>query len=165
MVEGGRKGRQRELVTPGTHGVFFARFTVKTVKSAGLAEAVTQIGPREAAKVLIVDDDFALRDALCAVLEGEGFVVAAVSNGQEALDYLRSGARPSLVLLDLMMPIMNGWEFRAEQRQDPELADIPVIVLSAFARYGEEELRGIDRFLRKPFQLADLLAAVRAHCG
>jgi CheY-like chemotaxis protein len=146
------------------HGLFFAPFEPKTVKSAGLAEAVTQIGPREAAKVLIVDDDFALRDALCAALEGEGLAVAAVSNGQEALDYLRSGARPSLVLLDLMMPIMNGWEFRAQQRQDPELSDIPVVVLSAFARSGDEELRGIGQFLRKPFQLADLLAAVRAYC-
>ncbi len=144
--------------------MFFARFTLKIVKSAGLAEAVTQIGPREGAKVLIVDDDFALRDALCAALEGEGFAVAAVSNGQEALDYLRSGARPSLVLLDLMMPVMNGWEFRAQQRQDPQLADIPVIVLSAFARSGDEELRGIGQFLRKPFQLADLLAAVRSYC-
>jgi CheY-like chemotaxis protein len=144
--------------------VFFARLTFKTVKSAELAEAVTQIGPREAAKVLIVDDDFALRDALCAALEGEGFSVAAVSNGEEALEYLRNGARPCLVLLDLMMPIMNGWEFRAEQRQDPELADIPVIVLSAFARSGDEELRGIGQFLRKPFQLSDLLAAVRAYC-
>jgi CheY-like chemotaxis protein len=144
--------------------VLFARFTPKTVKSAELAEAVTQIGPRQAAKVLIVDDDFALRDALCAALEGEGFSVAAVSNGEEALEYLRNGARPCLVLLDLMMPIMNGWEFRAEQRQDPELADIPVIVLSAFARSGDEELRGIGQFLRKPFQLSDLLAAVRAYC-
>jgi CheY-like chemotaxis protein len=144
--------------------VLFARFTPKTVKSAELAEAVTQIGPRQAAKVLIVDDDFALRDALCAALEGEGFSVAAVSNGEEALEYLRNGARPCLVLLDLMMPIMNGWEFRAEQRQDPELADIPVIVLSAFARSGDEELRGIERFLRKPFELSDLLAAVRAYC-
>ena len=115
--------------------------------------------------MLIVDDDFALRDALCAALEGEGYVVEAVANGKEALDYLRGGARPSLVLLDLMMPVMNGWEFRAEQRQDPELADIPVIVLSAFARgSGDEELRGIGQFLRKPFHLADLLAAVRAYC-
>ena len=144
--------------------MFFASFAAKTVKSTELAEAVTQIGPGQAAKVLIVDDDFALRDALCAALEAEGFAVAAASNGREALDYLRSGARPSLVLLDLMMPIMNGWEFRTEQRQDPELADIPVVVLSAFARSGDEELRGIGQFLRKPFQLADLLAAVRAYC-
>jgi len=144
--------------------VFIARFKSKTVKTAGLAQSVTEIGTGQAAKVLIVDDDFALRDALCAALEGEGFAVAAVSNGREALEYLRSGARPSLVLLDLMMPIMNGWEFRAEQRQDPELADIPVVVLSAFARSGDEELRGIGQFLRKPFQLADLLAAVRAYC-
>src|ERR1700730_8122955 len=149
---------------PGTHGVFFASFAAKTVKTAELALSVTEIGTGQAAKVLIVDDDFALRDALCAALEGEGFAVAAVSNGQEALDYLRSGARPSLVLLDLMMPIMNGWEFRAEQRQDPELADIPVIVLSAFARSGDEELRGHAHSLRKPFQLADLRAAVRAYC-
>jgi CheY-like chemotaxis protein len=144
--------------------VFFASFAAKTVKTAELARAVTEIGTGQAAKVLIVDDDFALRDALCAALEGEGFAVAAASNGQEALEYLRNGARPRLVLLDLMMPIMNGWEFRAEQRQDPELADIPVIVLSAFARSGDEELRGIEQFLRKPFQLADLLAAVRAYC-
>jgi len=145
--------------------VFFAGFAEKTVKTAELAEAVTQIGPREVGKVLIVDDDFALREALCVALEGEGFAVAAAANGQEALDYLRTEGRPCLVLLDLMMPIMNGWEFRAQQRQEPELADIPVVVLSAFARSGDEELRGIEQFLRKPIDLADLLAAVRAYCG
>ena len=130
----------------------------------GLTQALTEIRPEERKKVLIVDDDFSLREALCVALEGEGIPVMAGANGREALDYLCASELPCLVLLDLMMPIMNGWEFRAEQRQDPRLADIPVVVLSAFSRSGDEELRGIEHYLRKPVDLGDLLSAVRRYC-
>lgn len=124
----------------------------------------TRRAPGAGKDVLIVDDDFALREALCAALEGEGFSVASAGNGREALEYLRREERPRVVLLDLMMPIMNGWEFRAEQRQDPELASIPVVVLSAFSRATDEELRDIKDFLRKPVTLTELLSAIRPYC-
>ena len=113
--------------------------------------------------ILVVDDDFALREALCAALEGEGFSVVGAGNGREALEHLRHEDPPCVVLLDLMMPVMNGWEFRAEQRQDPKLANIPVIVLSAFSRATDEELRDVKRFLRKPVSLTELLEAIRPY--
>ncbi len=114
--------------------------------------------------ILVVDDDFALREALCVALEAEGFRVASAGNGREALDYLRREDPPCVVLLDLMMPVMNGWEFRAEQRMDPKLARVPVVVLSAFSRESDEELRGVELFLRKPVNLSTLLDALRPYC-
>ena len=118
--------------------------------------------------ILVVDDDFELRDSLCAALEEEGFAVAGAGNGREALDYLRRDSfrehRPCVVLLDLMMPIMNGWEFRAEQRRDPAIASIPVVVLSAFAQANDEELHDIGTFLRKPVDIPTLVAALRPYC-
>jgi CheY-like chemotaxis protein len=119
--------------------------------------------------VLVVDDDFGLRESLCAALEEEGFAVAGAGNGREALDYLRRESHrqhsPSVVLLDLMMPVMNGWEFRAEQERDPDIASIPVVILSAFARATDEELRGIETFLRKPVDMPTLLEALRPYCA
>jgi len=119
--------------------------------------------------ILVVDDDFELRESLCAALEEEGFAVAGAGNGREALDYLRRESRsqhsPSVVLLDLMMPVMNGWEFRAEQRRDPAIASIPVVILSAFARATDEELRDVETFLRKPVDMPTLLEALRPYCG
>src|SRR5438445_696734 len=81
--------------------------------------------------VLLVDDDFEICDTLSQLLQDEGYSVATASNGLEALHYLRGATLPRLILLDLMMPVMNGWQFRHEQQRDPELASIPLVVLSA----------------------------------
>ena len=81
--------------------------------------------------ILIVEDDSDLREALSEVLRDEGYSVESAADGREALDRLRRDLRPSLILLDLTMPVMNGWQFRAEQRRDPALSEIPVVVLSA----------------------------------
>src|SRR4051794_38724785 len=81
--------------------------------------------------ILIVEDDAATRDALSIVLGDEGYTVVGVANGQEAIHHLHSAAPPNLILLDLMMPIMDGWQFRRAQVQDPRLDSIPVVVLSA----------------------------------
>src|SRR5207249_387698 len=89
-----------------------------------------------AATVLVVEDDFDLRDALVPILEYEGHRVVSAANGREALDWLHAMPPPSLILLDLMMPVMNGEEFRAEQLRDPALASIPGVILSAHP--GEE---------------------------
>jgi CheY-like chemotaxis protein len=116
--------------------------------------------------VLVVEDDADILRALVQVLEDEGIVVRAVENGRAALEALRSpGARPPcVILLDLMMPVMDGWEFRAEQLRDPALAGIPVIVLTADGATVERGflLDGAPA-LRKPIDLETLLAAVGAH--
>ena len=92
----------------------------------------------------------------------EGFRAHAVANGREALDYLHHGDRPEVILLDLMMPVMDGWAFRRAQCSEPELADVPVIVLSAL-----DPDRGADigvEFLKKPLDFDRLLALVRHYC-
>jgi CheY-like chemotaxis protein len=114
--------------------------------------------------VIIVDDDTAVRAAICDVLHEVGYAVAAFENGRTALEYLRDGNRPSLILLDLMMPVMDGWAFLCEKREDPRLAAIPVAVLSAA---GIERLPAdvpADHFLRKPFQVSPLLDLVARTC-
>lgn len=117
--------------------------------------------------VLVVDDDRDLRDALCGALEESGFSAVGASNGREALDYLRSDVeKPALILLDWMMPVMSGSEFRDEQVRDPKIADIPVIVVSAHVKadlFGVS--LGIKTLLRKPFPLGELIAQVEKHAG
>jgi CheY-like chemotaxis protein len=111
------------------------------------------------ASVLVVDDEVDIREAVAELLAGEGYEVLDASDGAEALRKARA-FHPSVVLLDLMMPGMNGWEFCARRKGDPELERIPVIVLSALGR-----VQGIDavEYLQKPFELEDLLSAVKAH--
>ena len=99
------------------------------------------------------------------VLRALGYDVATAANGQEALDQLRSGpGLPSLILLDLMMPVMDGWQFRDEQKQDPALSAIPVVVVSADGRVDEKaSALGAAAYLRKPVEIEDLLATVQQH--
>ena len=113
--------------------------------------------------VLIVEDDEDLRDMMAQMLSIEGFDATAVANGREALEYLHSTAKPHVILLDLMMPVMDGWEFRRQQQADPELAPVPVIVLSALdpARAGAVDALA---FLKKPLDFDRLLELVREHC-
>jgi CheY-like chemotaxis protein len=116
--------------------------------------------------VLIVDDDAAIRDALTTLLKDEGYYVATASNGVEALDTLRRGLRPCAILLDLMMPVMDGWDFRAVQRQDPVLSQIPVIVVTA-AGFRTDTI--VDQFgavecVHKPPPPVALIDAVHRHC-
>ncbi len=88
--------------------------------------------------LLLVDDDERVREALVALLEAQGYPVVGAANGREALDVLRvRGLRPGLILLDLMMPVMDGWQFRAAQLADAELATVPVVVFSAHPRARE----------------------------
>ena len=88
--------------------------------------------------ILVIEDDAATRAAVSLALEDEGYSVTAVPNGQEALHHLRRTAPPDLILLDLMMPVMNGWEFRRQQAQDPALQWIPVVVVSADAAVSQK---------------------------
>ena len=108
--------------------------------------------------ILVVDDDAEVRGAVTDLLESHGYVVVPASNGQEALDELKmQELRPALILLDLMMPIMDGQAFCAEQQADPDLRDIPVVVFSAFdADVSSKKLPRID----KPVMADKLLDSV-----
>lgn len=120
-----------------------------------------------ARQVLVVDDDDNLRFMLQLVLEDAGYAVQQAPDGVHALALLRSAATlPCAILLDLNMPTMTGWEFRAEQRQDPALAAIPVVVVSA-DRSLEGQPGDLDaaEYFHKPIRFPDLLAALAALCS
>jgi CheY-like chemotaxis protein len=114
--------------------------------------------------VLIVDDDAAIRSVLTMVFEEEGFAVETASNGHDALGQLQRGLRPAVILLDWLMPRMNGAEFRAAQRQDAELAGIPVVVMSAHLEHENAQGLGADRFFPKPLDYNQLVETVSAYC-
>jgi CheY-like chemotaxis protein len=113
--------------------------------------------------VFVVEDDVDTRDMLGRFLELEGYTVELASNGKQALERLRQGVHPCVILLDLMMPVMDGWQFRREQVQHHELADIPVIVVSAAGRERIAEIHA-DGYLTKPVDLEQLLARVTEYC-
>ncbi|HEY3451411.1 MAG TPA: response regulator [Myxococcales bacterium] len=117
--------------------------------------------PLPAAPVMLVEDDPDIRAMVSQLLELEGFTVKACEDGHEALSVLRAGERPFLILLDLMMPKMNGWQFRAEQMRDAALAAIPVVVLSGDVRGQDPGSVRADGYLKKPIDLDVLLEAVR----
>ncbi len=109
-------------------------------------------------RVLVIEDDRAIREAVAEILSMEGYEVAEAGNGLEGLREARA-CPPSLIVLDLMMPTMNGWQFREAQRHDPALADIPVLVLSAYSDMPGPRLDEAARF-PKPFDVVTLLLAV-----
>jgi len=115
--------------------------------------------------VLVVDDDRDIRDSLIEMLEDHGFRAVGAANGREALEVLRTGALPCMILLDLMMPVMDGRGFREEQIKDPTWSAVPVIVISA---YGDVDAQahalGLE-YLRKPLATRTLIEAVRRSCG
>jgi CheY-like chemotaxis protein len=111
---------------------------------------------------LVVEDDIDIRESLTGVLEAEGLAVVATANGEEALSYLRGApTTPDFILLDLMMPIMDGFQFREEQRKDARLSGIPVIVLSGHpnARAKATHL-GAAAVIVKPVTLDGLLTVI-----
>jgi CheY-like chemotaxis protein len=112
--------------------------------------------------VLVVDDDFDIRDSLADVLRDEGYGVEVAADGEEALAQLRRmSPPPGLILLDWMMPRCDGEQFRAQQKIDPELASIPVVLLTADARLPEKRaLLDVDDYLAKPVDLDLLLETV-----
>jgi CheY-like chemotaxis protein len=100
---------------------------------------------------------------MAQLLALEGYRAQTVPNGRAALDYLRQGDFPDVILLDLMMPVMDGWEFRRRQREDPQLARVPVVVLSALDQSRAADLEGAA-FLKKPLDFDRLLELVRQYC-
>lgn len=114
-------------------------------------------------RLLVVDDEAAILDALQDVLTLEGYAVTTALNGAEGLRRLGE-ARPDLLLLDLMMPVMDGRELLRRVRQDPELKTLPVVLMSA-GRISEEERRAATATLAKPFELEELLATLARQLG
>lgn len=122
-------------------------------------------------RVMVVDDDEAITDLLKQVIEREGYEVDVFVNGQTALDFLKEtsnkkGELPCLIILDLMMPVMNGYLFRENQLKDPELAAIPVVICTAGAVLANQKIRDllIKNVLKKPMELDALLAEINSSC-
>lgn len=126
-----------------------------------MSKELSRVAPSK--KVLIVEDDPDSQEAFSAAIGDAGFDVMAVKDGREALTYLRAGGRADAILLDLMMPRMDGWQFRRRQLADEKLAGIPVIVVSA-ARIARGSALGFGAatFLGKPVHFDDLLGAIAA---
>jgi CheY-like chemotaxis protein len=115
--------------------------------------------------VLVVEDHESTREAFALLLSSVGYRVATAPDGRQALEHLRHGERPCLILLDLMMPGMDGWQFREEQRRDEQLADIPVIVCSAAGNLRERAGRlQAASYLDKPIDPDLLLTTVYRVC-
>jgi CheY-like chemotaxis protein len=115
--------------------------------------------------ILIVEDDADTRAAMQFFLEAHGYTVMVASDGAQGLAKLRAGLRPCLILLDLMMPEKNGFQFRVEQVLDPELSEIPVVVYSGNAdAHAHANVLGGVTHLTKPLDLDKLLAAVKTCC-
>lgn len=118
-------------------------------------------GSKAESHILIVDDDQDVREVVGQILELEGFRVHHAANGGEALALLARRDRPDLILLNLTMPVMNGWAFRAEQLQRPGLAAIPVVLISSEPFPGATaQSLGIAHVLPKPIFVPDLLRLV-----
>lgn len=113
--------------------------------------------------ILIIEDDEGIRSTLRLMLELEGYTVLVAENGKEGLEILPRMQRPCLILLDLMMPVMNGWEFMQALEKDMILATIPVVIVTAYGSRGiETKAQGL---IKKPVKLDELLSLVKRYCG
>ena len=119
---------------------------------------------KQRGRLLIVEDDEDIQTDVAELLRDEGYDVVVAHHGADALRILRAGLVPSLILLDLMMPIMDGWQFRTEQLQDPVLARIPVVL---FSGAGDVHKYAVDMnvagYVSKPIKLEHLFRTVAAH--
>ena len=120
-----------------------------------------------AAKVLLVDDDFAILNGISDFLESEGFSVVLASNGIDALNKLRSGLSVDVIVLDVLMPVMDGWDFRAEQLADPSLRATPVVVITASGFSQNTLLHQLKAYevLAKPLDLGGFVRTLKDACG
>jgi CheY-like chemotaxis protein len=118
-------------------------------------------GDRENPNILVVEDDEDAREAMVALLQMKGYHAVPAGNGREALDYLDQAPAPDLIILDLWMPVMDGWQFRSEQVRNPRLAHIPVIVVTALADRADVDANEI---IIKPVDVDHLLTTVDQYC-
>ena len=118
-------------------------------------------GDRENPSILVVEDDEDAREAMVALLQMKGYRAVPAGNGREALDYLDQEAAPDLIILDLWMPVMDGWHFRSEQIKNPRLAHIPVIVVTALSDRADVDANEV---IIKPVDVDRLLTKVDQYC-
>jgi CheY-like chemotaxis protein len=114
--------------------------------------------------ILIVEDDADIRETLQHLLESSGYTARAAGNGQEALEMIESLGHPCLILLDLMMPVMDGWAFLSALECNERLASVPIVIVSAYTDRGVVSERA-QQVLQKPVDIHALMEAVREHCG
>jgi len=114
-------------------------------------------------RILVVDDDPDLRRVLVSILVDEGYGVVEAANGADALEILREDRSFILILLDLVMPVLDGWQFREEQSGDPALALIPVVAMSTYASHGEHVPPQATPYLEKPFRASVLLGIIKTN--
>jgi CheY-like chemotaxis protein len=117
------------------------------------------MGEPDTKSILVVDDDADIRHSLTEILVDEGYDALTAGNGREALSMIRANHLPSLIVLDLTMPIMDGYEFLIEQRRDDALAGIPVVVVTADIKKRADEL-GVAAVIAKPFSVRELLEKI-----
>lgn len=115
-------------------------------------------------RILVVEDDNSIRELLVELLQSEGYIVASAVNGLEGLKLLQNQEQPDLILIDLMMPVMDGYTFRSEQMKNTKWSKIPVVVMSAEANAKEKMKNfGITAFLSKPVELDTILKTVERY--
>jgi CheY-like chemotaxis protein len=136
--------------------------TAPVARPRGETESERQLREAPKCTILVVDDDEGIREALAEILELSGYRVAVAADGQVAVDMLEVGLEPAAIILDLMMPRMDGWTFLDRLRHDPKHQGIPVVVTSAVAW---ETPPGADACLQKPFDIAQLDRAVARLCA
>ena len=124
---------------------------------------MSSMSSRASDYILVVEDDRDLREILGESLELEGYDVVSAEHGQAALQKLETGPRPCLILLDLMMPVMDGWTFRERILEDASLASIPVVVMTAAGPDSTKTIRS-DAILHKPLDMAAVVDALHEHC-
>ena len=135
------------------------------MENAGIYKNCTKNNPhtQQCSTILIVEDDEDIRSVIVDLLESEGYVTLSASNGKEALEILKKAAKPCLVLLDMMMPIMNGRQFLDTIMSDSRLAPLPVLIVSAVADKSIAE--GSIGYLRKPIDIDVILRVVSQYCS
>ncbi|KTC93418.1 response regulator [Legionella cincinnatiensis] len=113
--------------------------------------------------ILLIEDNNSVREALVWALEYAGYLVVTVRNGEEALSFLEKNPLPFVIFLDLMMPVLDGFEFREKKRANQQIKNIPTIIASAKTNLEKVEGMQYESFLSKPFELNDLLGLIRKY--
>ena len=129
--------------------------------SSAILRDVDEDERKEEPRILVVEDDEDAREAMVALLQMKGYRAVPAGNGQEALDYLRRAPVPDLIILDLWMPVMDGWQFRSEQAKDPRLKNVPVIVVTALSDRADVDANEV---IIKPVDVNRLLTTVSQYC-
>jgi CheY-like chemotaxis protein len=117
-----------------------------------------------ASQVLVVEDNKVISDLIKSILEAGGYEVVSARNGLEAMTLLRSESLPCLILMDIEMPVMNGWELKAKLSADSRLKEVPIAVMSA-SRANLDSFHGSLLKLEKPFTIKDLMGVIERHCS